>query len=51
MKNELCPPIRLDDLVLSELHTLQLSGEDIDAELLDELSYQLNNENDQKRLS
>ena len=37
-------PIRLDDSVLSEIHTLQLAGIDIDDSLLSELSYQLNNQ-------
>ena len=41
MKIEL---IRLDDDTLAELNTLQLEGFEIDSELLNDLSYQLNNQ-------
>jgi hypothetical protein len=38
--------VRLNDETLSELRTLQLSGEDLPEDLLSDLSYQLNNKDE-----
>ena len=44
MKNELQAPVNFTDAELQEIATIDRAGYGVDSELLDDLSYQLNNQ-------
>ena len=44
MKNELQAPVQFTDAELQEIATIDRAGYGVDSELLDDLSYQLNNQ-------